>query len=192
MNTNSYFKSSGYISDPLITTPSGYAIDLKNIPIFLRTLMVTDGTVTKSLEAWFWEPISIIPLNNSLETLTQGVDGLEVEAGDKILQREVYLKGNHTEQLFAGARSTVSLKHLPEKIGNQLEEGKIGIGELLRKQGVETYRDIFDVNFIKSAPEDDELLKQLKGELISRSYRIRVNGHPAIIVTEFFPIIIYQ
>jgi len=192
MKKNSYFRSSGYTTDPKIKSLSGYEIDLQKIPSFLRTLMVTDGTVTKSLEAWFWEPISITPLNNTLDILTKSVNGLEVEAGDKVLQREVYLKGNHTEQLFAAARSTVSLKHLPEKIGNQLEEGIIGIGELLREEGVETYRDIFDVNYIKSVPEDDQLLKQLNGEIISRSYRIRVNGHPAIIVAEFFPINIYS
>lgn len=192
MKNNSYFRSSGYTTDPMIKSHSGYDIDLQKVPSFLRTMMVTDGTVTKSLEAWFWEPISITPLNNSLTILTKGVNGLEVAAGDKILQREVYLKGNHTKQIFAAARSTVSLKHLPEKIGNQLEKGKIGIGELLREQGVETYRDIFDVNYIKSAPKHDDLLKQLQGEIIARSYRIRVNGHPAIIVTEFFPIDIYS
>jgi len=192
MINNSYFRSSGYTADSTIRSDTEYVLDLKEIPPFLRTMMVTDGTVTKSLEAWFWEPISITPLNNTLNVLTKGVDGLEVEAGDKTLQREVYLNGDHTKQIFAAARSTVSLKHLPEKIGNQLEEGKIGIGELLREQGVETYRDIFDINYIKSASNDDDLLRQLKGEIISRSYRIRVNGHPAIIVTEFFPIDIYS
>ncbi len=192
MKNNSYFRSSGYTIDAVIKSHDGNDINLQKIPPFLRTLMVTDGTVTKSLEAWFWEPISITPLNNSLKTLTKSVDGLEVEAEDKILQREVYLKGNHTQQVFAAARSTVSLKHLPERIGNQLEEGKIGIGELLREQGVETYRDIFDVNSIKSTPMNDDLLNPLQGEIISRSYRIRVNGHPAIIVTEFFPIDIYE
>jgi len=192
MKNNSYFRSSGYTADSTIKSDSDYVIDLKKIPPFLRTMMVTDGTVTKSLEAWFWEPISITPINNTLNVLTKGIYGLEVEAGDKTLQREVYLKGNHTKQIFAAARSTVSLKHLPEKIGNQLEEGRIGIGELLREQGVETYRDIFDVNYLKFSPKDDVLLNQFPGEIVSRSYRIRVNGHPAIIVTEFFPIGIYS
>lgn len=191
MKTHSYFRSSGYSTEPKITSISGYDIDLQQIPSFLRTLMVTDGTVTKSLEAWFWEPINIIPINNTLDILTQGVDGLEVVLGDKILQREVYLKGNHSEQFFAAARSTVSLKHLPKKVGHQLEEGIIGIGELLREQGVETYRDIFDIDYMKSTPKDDVLLKPLQGEVLSRSYRIRVNGHPAIIVTEYFPVDIF-
>ncbi|MEB8433972.1 chorismate lyase [Cocleimonas sp. KMM 6892] len=192
MTKNSYFKSCGYTADSMIKSVVGPDLDLNNIPPFLRTMLVTDGTVTKSLEAWFWEPISITPLNNTLKILSHKVDGLEVNAGDKVLQREVYLKGDHSGQLFAAARSTVSLQHLPEHIGKRLEEGEIGIGELLREQGVETYRDIFDVNYIKSAPAEDALTNQLPGEIIARSYRIRVNGHPAIIVTEFFPISIYS
>ena len=153
--------------------------------------MVTDGTVTKSLEAWFWEPVKVEVLMNALEQSDSTVDGLEVVNGDRLLQREVVLKGEHSQKIFACARSTVSLKHLPYEIGNSLEKGEIGIGELLRQSGVETYRDIFNINFFKEPNADDLLLKKFQNEVLSRSYRIRVNGHPAIIVTEFFPIEIY-
>jgi len=81
----------------------------------------------------------------------------------------VALKGVQSGTIFALARSTVSLKHLSEEIGAALIKGDIGIGELLREKGIETYRDI-----------------------LSRSYRIRMNKHPAIIVTEYFPTNIYE
>ncbi len=191
MNFKSYFRSSGYIPESSIETESGITIDLTKLPAFLRTLMVTDGTVTKSLEAWFWEPVKVEALSNQLETLTGSVDGLEVGSGDRVLQREVILRGSHTNQIFACARSTVSLKHLPDDIGCSLEKGEIGIGELLREKGVETYRDIFNINHLKVLPMDDDLLSKLADEVVSRSYRIRVNGHPAIIVTEFFPVGVY-
>lgn len=191
MNKKSYFRSCGYIPEAKIETDSGATIDLTEVPTFLRTLLVTDGTVTKTLEAWFWEPIKVQALSNTLETLSDIVDGLEVEVGDRVLQREVMLKGEHSDKVFACARSTVSLKHLPKEIGTALETGKIGIGELLREKGVETYRDIFNINYLKNIPERDILLSKLQDEVVSRSYRIRVNGHPAIIVTEFFPLGIY-
>jgi chorismate-pyruvate lyase len=191
MNTRSYFRSSGYVSDSIIETDSGSKLDLNKLPAFLRTLMVMDGTVTKSLEAWFWEPVKIDALSNKLETREAPVEGLEVVQGDRTLQREVLLRGAHSDKVFACARSTVSLKHLPREIGIALEKGEIGIGELLREKGVETYRDIFNINYLESTPEKDSLLSELHGGMVSRSYRIRVNGHPAIIVTEFFPIGIY-
>lgn len=192
MKQQSYFRSSGFLQEAIINTDSGESLDLTKLPSFLRTLLVTDGTVTKSLEAWFWENIKVQTVSNRLETLEDRVDGLEVEAGDKVLQREVMLKGVDSDTVYACARSTVSLKHLPQEIGLALEKGEIGIGELLREKGVETYRDIFNINYLIDLPENDSLISSLQTELLSRSYRIRVNSHPAMIVTEFFPIDIYK
>ncbi len=192
MKQQSYFRSSGFLQDEIINTESGIPLDLTKLPAFLRTLLVTDGTVTKSLEAWFWENVKIQPISNRLEILQDGVVGLEVESGDKVLQREVMLKGVQSNQVYACARSTVSLKHLPQEIGEALEKGEIGIGELLREKGVETYRDIFNINYLLGPPKNDTLISSLQTEILSRSYRIRVNGHPAIIVTEFFPVNTYK
>ena len=192
MKQQSYFRSSGFLQNEIINTESGVPLDLTQLPAFLRTLLVTDGTVTKSLEAWFWENVKIHPVSNRLEILQDGVVGLEVESGDKVLHREVMLKGVQSNQVYTCARSTVSLKHLPQEVGEALEKGEIGIGELLRENGVETYRDIFNINYLMEPPKKDTLISSLQTEILSRSYRIRVNGHPAIIVTEFFPVNTYQ
>ena len=188
MKQHSYFRSSGFLKNAIINTESDELLDLTKLPAFLRTLLVTDGTVTKSLEAWFWEEVKIQTVSNHLETLKNGVLGLEIESGDKVLQREVMLKGVKSKTIYACARSTVSLKHLPQEIGLALKKGEIGIGELLREKGVETYRDIFNIDYLVDLPKNDALILSLQTELLSRSYRIRVNGYPAIIVTEFFPI----
>ncbi|HID82044.1 MAG TPA: DUF98 domain-containing protein [Thiotrichales bacterium] len=192
MSHKSYFRSSGYVSEHIITTDSGETLNLAELPPFLRTLLVADGTVTKALEAWFWEPVKIAPLHNKLEQLTATIEGLEAGKGDRVLQREVALKGKNTDRVYACARSTVSLKHLPEKICTALEAGRIGIGELLREQGFETYRDIFNINYLPEIPAEDSLLSLLSSEIISRSYRIRVSGNPAIIVTEYFPVQLHR
>lgn len=193
---NSYFRSSGFLQESIINTEAGLALDLTELPAFLRTLLVTDGTVTKSLEAWFWENVKIKTVSNYLEVLQDELVGLEVKSGDQVLHREVLLKGVQSNNVYACARSTVSLKHLPEEIGIALEKGEIGIGELLREKGVETYRDIFNINYFIDYPKNDSLIALLQTpiqtEVLSRSYRIRVNGHPAIIVTEFFPVNTYK
>lgn len=191
MTSKSYFRSHGYTSDQIISIDSGKCCDLSELPAFLRTLLVMDGTVTKALEAWFWEPVKVVPLQNELMSLAKPVEGLDVTKGDKILQREVILQGTNTTKIFACARSTVSIKSLPKEIGKALEEREIGIGELFREQGLETYRDIFNINYYSAPPKDDSLVSHLNNEIISRSYRIWVNGNPAIIVTEYFPVDIY-
>ena len=196
-NNNSYFRSSGYLNNPVILTESSGSLDLTELPPFLRTLLVTDGTVTKSLEAWFWENVNIKAINNFSEVLKTEIPNLEVKQGDKVLHREVLLKGEKSNQIYAFARSTVSLKHLPDEIGMALEKGEIGIGELLREKGIETYRDIFEINYFLASLINDTLFSQWQNkasntEVLSRSYRIRVNGSPAIIVTEYFPVDIFK
>jgi len=188
----SYFKSSGHLVNSQIKTDSGYLLDIKTLPAFLRTLLVMDGTVTKSLSAWFWEPVSVQAVYNELETLTQPLEILDIKANDKILRREVSLNGKETQKTFACARSIVSMKHLPDTLGRSLEKGEMGIGELLQEQDIETYRDIFSINFLtEKEKKKDKLLDSLAGDIVSRSYQIRVNGVPAIIVTEYFPVSLY-
>ncbi len=191
MTLKSYFRSRGYSSDSVIMTESGDRCDLSLLPAFLRTLLVADGTVTKALEAWFWESVKVVPLVNEQATLTIIEKGLKAEMGENILQREVILEGESSHKIFACARSTVALEQLPSEISLALKAGEIGIGELFREKGLETYRDIFSLNHYTLAPEDDSLLHRLKGGIVSRSYRIWVNGNPAIIVTEYFPVNVY-
>ncbi len=186
--TNAYFRSNGYTEDKIILTSSGERCDLSKLPPFLRTLLVMDGTVTKALEAWFWEPVKVVPLHIKPTKLSKTVTGLESDIGDKALQREVTLQGCNSDRIFACARSTVLVKRLPKEIGDALESGKIGIGGLFREQGLETYREIIEFDYFSVPNSNDELLDHLNGEIISRSYQIWVNQNPAIIVTEFFPL----
>jgi len=188
----SYFRSHGYTPDEIIPTDSGENCDLSKLPPFLRTLLVMDGTVTKALEAWFWEPVKVVPLKNELATLNEKIEGLETQKGDKALQREVTLQGVNSGKIFACARSTVALESLPKEVGLALETGKIGIGELFREKGLETYRELFNINYYLSAPKGDALLEHLKGEIVSRSYQIWANGGAAIIVTEYFSVAAYE
>jgi len=188
MSTNSYFRSNGYTADEIIITRSGEPCDLSKLPAFLRTLLVMDGTVTKALEAWFWEPVKVVPLQIEAIKLTTPVKGLKSKAGDKTLQREVILQGVNSDRIFACARSTVLMKCLPKDLGEALESGKIGIGELFRKQGLETYREIIDIDYMLSPSADDALLTRLDNEIVARSYQIWVNGSPAVIVSEYFPV----
>ena len=189
---NSYFRRNGYTSNSIIATKSGEQLDLSAIPRFLRALLVMDGTVTKALEAWFWEPVKVVVYHNEVHALKETIIGLEAKQGDAILQREVTLQGSDTSSVLACARSSVFLKSLPKEVGEALEAGKIGIGELFREKGLETYRELFNINYYLSAPKGDALLEHLKGEIVSRSYQIWANGGAAIIVTEYFSVAAYE
>lgn len=182
----SYFRSSGYLKQDSVQTDSGKNLDVSALPAFLRTLLVMDGTVTKSLEAWAWEPVAVTVLNNQLGSAE--AEGLNLKQGETVLSREVALVGEHSRRVHACARSVVAIEQLPEKIRQSLINGKIGIGELLREQGFETYRDIFGIDYLDEVDPADLLLSRLTPPVVSRSYRIRLSGSPAIVVTEYFPV----
>jgi chorismate-pyruvate lyase len=190
--SKTFFRSSGYLPDDHIQGSSGYWFDMGGLPPFLRTLLVADGTVTKSLEAYFWEPVDVVPLRQEKIILQENVVGLVVDAGDTALCREVNLMGRQSEKRYACARSYLALGQLPQELAEAMVSGKIGIGELLREKGVETYREIISVDFIQRARSDDALFMPFADDLVSRSYRIRVGGTPAIVVTEYFPVALYS
>lgn len=182
------FKSHGFLAAGEVACDNGVNLDLRELPAFLRTLLVADGTVTKALEAYFWEPVSVVRLDQHKEALSAPVDGLPAKIGDGVLWRQVLLRGESSGVDYAAARSCLWLDRLEPTYHRALEEGRIGIGELLREQGIETYREIIGLQFFDVSPQDDPLLAKLTPPLVARSYRIRAAGEPAFLVTEYFPI----
>jgi chorismate-pyruvate lyase len=174
-----FFKSRGYVPGGNVTNSKNEIFDMEVLPPFLRTLLVTDGTVTKSLEAFFWEHVDVENLGQSQMHLEQGVPWLEMAAGDTVLQRYVQLRGAESSRIYAYARSLIRLESLPERLRADLLDGRIGIGELLREKGLETYREILDVG-------------RLADERVYRTYRIVIHHHPAILITEEFPCALYR
>lgn len=187
-----YFRSSGYLADGTIPRADGGVVPLAALPPFLRTLLVTDGTVTKSLEAYFWEPVAVRPIRHARLTLAAPEPGLAAAPGAAVLRREVSLTGQSSGRCYACARSVLALDELAPRLRAGVVEGRIGIGELLREQGVETYREIFDLSWLPAGTRHDPLLAPLAGDIVARAYRIRVGGSPAIVVREFFPLDLYR
>jgi len=183
-----YFKVRGYVPGGVVKNARSENLDLQVLPPFLRTLMVMDGTVTKSLEAFFWEAVNVETLRQEEIIFPVDQEWLEIKQGDKILQREVRLRGAESGKVYVYARSLIRLEILPPDLREALLSGKIGIGELLRECGLETYREILDMG------EDiDESLAKIFctgycGELVYRTYRIMANHQPAVLITEYFPL----
>lgn len=187
-----YFKTKGYVPGGIITNCKQENLDIEAMPPFLRTLLVTDGTVTKSLEAYFWEPVAVENLGQHPIELPGDIAWLGMKRGDLALQREVLLKGVQTNNVYVYAKSLLKLDLLPQPIRDDLLAGKIGIGEILRERGLETYREILDIG-----REIDESLAPLigetgRGELISRTYRVFINHEATMLITEKFPYRLYS
>ena len=187
-----HFKTRGYIEGGIVSNINHEAMDMEALPPFLRALLVTDGTVTKILEAFFWEKIRVEMRWQEQVWLKEPLPLMEAKAGDFAIERDVKLVGTDSEDIYAYATSYILTDSLEDEIKSQLIKGKIGIGELLREIGLETYREIADFGRqIYRTNEKDDAEPNFV-EVIYRTYVINIGGKPAIQITERFPYRLFQ
>lgn len=189
------FKSRGY---PGVeyggSQPQSFAL-ISELPPLLRTLLVTDGTVTRSLEAFFWEPVEVQQVALSTVVSTHEIPWVEAEVGENLLLREIRLVGKNSHNLYATAYSVVRLNLIPSKMRGQLEQGGIGIGVLIRESGLESYRELLDVGTasdLSFESMEPETPSEVDSSIVYRTYRISLAKRPAILVTEKFPKALYR
>ncbi|MBK8970691.1 MAG: DUF98 domain-containing protein [Hahellaceae bacterium] len=176
------FRSKGYASCVHLQG-CGHDYDFSELPAILRVLLLQDGTVTKTLEAFFWEPVTVGRLEQNIAPLNMGARLPDVAPEISVLHRTVDIRGDHTQQLYCRATSLIRLDLLPANVADLLTAGKIGIGELLRDKGLETYRELNDL-FVSKAEQ---------GEVqIARHYLVYIQQTAAISITEYFPLSVYQ
>jgi chorismate-pyruvate lyase len=154
---------------------------------FLRVLLVTDGTVTKFLEAYLWEPISVERCFQEEIFLKQDEPLLGVQEGESAILRRILLRGVRTRRVYTFAESLIRIQLLEPSIQKDLLGGRLGIGELLRDRRLETYREILEFGREKAGKELARYFKIKSDDPVYyRRYRITIRGLPVILITERF------
>lgn len=154
----------------LLTDPSQNEL-LSTLPPFLRVLLITDGTVTESLESYFWEPVLV--KTNEQQTKLQHHPILAAQHARYLLTREARLIGMNSQRCYAHATSVIDLAILPDALSKALLAGEKGIGHLLRASSLSSYREVLRI----ARDEDGTLL---------REYLVNIDGQPAMVITERF------
>lgn len=185
------YKSEGYIGGGTIELATGGSIAMDILPPILRTLLVTDGTVTKLLEAYFWEPINVVTQKLEACFLEQPLPWLQASSGERVLLRDVELRGVHSGRLYASAFSVVRLLAFDTTLVDALCLGEIGLGVLIRDSGLESYRELLELTAF-SDMADLPVVVDIRPMRMQRSYRITAGGTPAILITECFPCAAYE
>jgi chorismate-pyruvate lyase len=144
--------------------------------------LVTDGTVTKILEAYFWEPVSVDTLEQRFQSAEAPVPWIALQAGDRCLIRDARLRGQHSGRAFVEAFSVIRTELIPADFRRRLIAREIGIGALIRDSGLESYREVLDVGLEREPRGRDSVF---------RTYRIVIDRNPVILITECFPLEIY-
>jgi chorismate-pyruvate lyase len=162
-------------------------VNMRALNPFLRALLVIDGTVTKFIEAYTMEPLQIVRLRQEARRLMTEHNWLEAAPRTPVIAREVLLRGAYSRRIYAYAVSLVMPDRLPENIRLRLQAEGDGIGRMLLDSRLETYREILwygkePANGLRLQVPDLQ-----SADVISRMYRIFLNGRPVILINEKFP-----
>ena len=192
--TKQPFRCEGYVQDGVLTNDRHEDVLMEKVPPFLRTLIVTDGTVTKTLEAYYWEPVSVDILEQGLRQAKFPIPWLDVQKAEEILIRKVHLRGVNSGKIYATATSVIRPSVIPVEQRKRLLDRSIGIGALIRDTGLESYRELLEVGLEHSLAymHIDDIAKPQILDLVYRTYRIFMGGKPALLITEIFPWKLYQ
>jgi len=184
------FRCQGFLRDAVIRRNDGRVLPIQMLPPFLRALLVTDGTVTKILEAYFWEPVEVVTLRQELICAERPIHWIGVAEGDRVLMRRARLSGGDSARVYATAFSVIRPELIPETFRQRLIDREIGIGVLIRDSGLESYREVLEVG-IEAVDGNGEGRARERADLVFRTYRIIIDGEPVILITESFPLDLY-
>ena len=172
---------------PLAGANSGSESDLAPLAPFLRTLLVTDGTITKMLEAFLWEPIDVeLLLHTAIPSVGAHLE-MSVVINEPILKRRVVLRGRITGSPYAFAETIVAGGGFSQCFQAMLVDGRHGIGELLRQHRLETYRELVSVERTHAGQWAGYLNIDTAARVSLRRYKISHQGEAKVQVAEVFP-----
>lgn len=167
-------------------------INLAQLTPFQRGLLVTDGTVTRFIEAYTFLPVEVVLLQQAKQILDTEQTWLKLPAGVEIVTRQVILQTHSQEEpsptIRTYADSLIVPQRLPQSLLNELESDKQGLGGLLRHSGLETRRELLwcGIEVLTDLPST---VAHLEGEkFISRTYRVFANQEPLMLINEKFPL----
>lgn len=166
-------------------------INLSQLTPFQRVLLVTDGTVTRFIEAYTFSPVEVVLLHQETQTLPADHVWLEAEKGAEVIARQVMLQTGHIRDqqptAHTYATSLIVLDRIPQVIREGLTFKGKGLGQLLQRSGLETRRDLLWWGL--SHPKDlPEAFLHLEGQpFLSRTYRIVTDGQPIMLISEQLP-----
>lgn len=163
-------------------------VNLRALSPFQRALLVIDGTVTKFIEAYTMEPVSVRVISHESRRLAADNAWLEAEAGMTVFARDVVIEGKYTAALHAHAVSLVVPSRLPPGAVEQMGANPGGIGRILLESRLETRREVLWYGREAQDALPPAIRSRMRGGCLSRTYRIMAGGRPISLIHERFPL----
>ena len=161
-----------------------------NLTPIQRILLLTDGTVTDILRAYFQEPIAVVRLSHDPVRHAEVNRALEIQTGTPVIQRHSLIQGGISKRGFILASSTLVPDRLPQTLREKIAQPELAIGQAIQSSRVETYREILDITQLGDDGQSlygcHETEHQGVQYTLQRTYRIFIDKKPCIFICERF------
>lgn len=154
---------------PVVSPRDALGDRWRTLPVPLRMLLSTDGTVTTMLEVLADDPVAV-------DVLEPGRFGTDPTA---CARRRVVLRARGLALVYA--ETLIWPASLPAEVAATLAMSASPIGAVLEARRVEQLREITHVGY-RPVPH----VELDAGEVPCRSYRVRAGGRSALFITEWF------
>lgn len=155
--------------------------------VIWRVIMQTDATVVRLLEAVFGEGICTAGLEQSVGAPRPHEADLELDDGASVLRRATVLQGERSSRSYVYAETSIAIDRLPEALRAALLGSSATIGSVLVGDRIETFREVLRTGEAPAGERAPWFELDRDERLLFRTYRMFVQGKPAMLITEHFP-----
>lgn len=164
-------------------------VDVSALDPFLRSLLFTDGTVTRALAAQTLAPVAVDRISQAeVFPLPDDVGGyLEAGSEEGAIRRRVAIAVGASAPATIWAESFILPDRLPPGFLGLLDGAPDGIGQSLQRIALESYRELLWFG-LDAAPEWAAPRPGPGDETIRRLYRIVSGRQASILISESFAV----
>jgi chorismate-pyruvate lyase len=163
-------------------------IGLAEMEPFLRGLLFTDGTVTRTLEVQALSRVTV-EVVDQIETTVAGQTArhLRVPASTEAVRRRVLIGTQESTTPVIWAESHLLPSRLPPRFLGVLRGAPDGIGQSLQQVEMESWRDLLWFG-LDSRPQWSRADAHTSPHVITRVYRVITGSRPALLISESFSV----
>lgn len=154
----------------------------------LRSLLLTDGTVTRALEAQALECVTVKVVAQASGPLpSAAAEPLETHTGESSVHRRVEIGTAKNPMPLIWAESHILPQRLPGDFLNVLQNAPEGIGESFQQVRLESCRDLLWFG-LDAPPDWSSVATDPSSQAITRCYRVTAGGRPCLLISESFAV----
>jgi chorismate-pyruvate lyase len=161
--------------------------DASALDLLQRVLLVSDGTLTDTLEAAFLEPIALRKVGIEVAPARRAIPELEVAVGEPLMERRIFLCGETSGRAYVYAESALVLDRLPPRFREELVASDMPMGRLWSEHKLETWKELLAMSRHPAGELAAHFQVAPESECLVRRYRVISGGRPLMAITEHFP-----